>query len=514
MRRIGLRLQILLTLTVAVVAGLSLVYLFAARVQTTTLREERARQAHTLATVLSTTLERTIDVDAPVAVLERDLGAIAEAAGAEAAILLDPQGEPALPSHRRQLEVLVDAELLRAAGGTQGIISAYVGTGSSERLLVRVPVDLPELAPRVADLLIVLPTKHIRERIALIDRMVFLFAAVVLLFIVVIGHLILTRLVVAPVRRVIRSMDRFHAPELEGPAASTFELGPALPDPDGNEIEHLATAFNRLSARLRDAGMRHQAQLREARELNRRLQDAHVSLVRSEKLASVGLLTAGIAHEIGNPISIILGYVELLQRDDVTPEELCEYIAQIEGAAQRVNNIIKDLLDFSRPTSVASATADTCDVARRSLKLLAPQKRFRKVKATTAFEAPSLHARIDDGRLQQVLVNLLLNAADAMSGSGLVTLRIWRDGDKVLLEIADKGPGIAEENVLRIFDPFFSTKGPGAGTGLGLSICHTIITTYGGDIRVRSRVGEGTSFVIELPAAADPLIEAASLDGH
>lgn len=508
MRRIGLRLQILLTLTVAVVVGLGLVYLFAARVQTATLREERARQAHTLATVLARSLERGAEGEAPEELLRR-LDLVAEAAGAEAAILLDRLGEPALASQRPQLGLLVDAEVLRASGGTRAITSAYVGTGAAERLLVRASVELPDQDLRVADLLLVMPTRHIRERVELIDRLVFLFAAVVLLFIVVIGHLVLTRLVVAPVRRVIRSMERFHATEVEGSSALGFEVGPALPDPEGNEVDVLATTFNRLSARLKDATTRHQAQLREARELNRRLQDAHGSLVRSEKLASVGLLTAGIAHEIGNPISIILGYVELMQRDDCTPDELRDYTGQIDAAARRVNVIIKDLLDFSRPTSATSATADACDVARRSLKLLAPQKRFRSVKASTIFEAPSIRVRIDDGRLQQVLVNLLLNAADAMDGAGQVTVRVWRDGDKALVEVADRGPGIPEEHLIRIFDPFFSTKGPGAGTGLGLSICHTIVTTYGGDIRVRSTPRDGTSFVVELPCAPDDPADAA-----
>lgn len=503
MRRLGLRLQILLTLTAAVVAGLALVHLFTTRVQNSALREERARQAHTLASVIARSVEATLDPAAAPDLLARDLATVAAASGADAALLLDAAGTPMLPTQRALLDLLVDAEALSRGGGLREVTASYVGTGDDERLLVRVPVALEQLHPSAKHLLLVMPTSRIRERIEVMDRLVVLFASVVLLFIVVIGHLALTRLVVAPVRRVIRSMDRFQPPELEGAPSAGFELGPALPNPDGNEIERLSTAFNRLAARLKDASTRHQVQLREARELNRRLQDAQVSLVRSEKLASVGLLTAGIAHEIGNPISIILGYVELLQRDDVTPEELADYVSQIDTAAQRVNHIIKDLLDFSRPTSRSTDTADACDVVRRSLKLLSPQKRFRGVHATTAFEAERIVARIDDGRLQQVLVNLLLNAADAMGGRGDIALRVWRDAGKVLIDIADRGPGISKENLLRIFDPFFTTKGPGAGTGLGLSICHTIVTSYGGDVRVYSKEGEGTSFVLDLLEAPE-----------
>ena len=502
MPRPGLRLQILLSLLAALVVGLGLVYAFSSKVQESTLREERARQGQQLAAVVADAIDRAAAEDATLDELSGLLVRIADRAGASGATLLDLTGEPIVG-----VGVAPTPAELREMGSSDTPAATYLDSPTGERLLVTAPIHADALTPRPDRLLLVLSTTHIRDRIEVTDRLVVLFAGVVLLFIVVLSHLLLTRAVVVPVRKVIRSMERFEPTEGDGSPRTVLEYGPALPDRGGSEVELLSVAFTRLTSRLKDYSLRHQVQLREAQALNKRLQQAHESLVRSEKLASVGLLTAGIAHEIGNPVSIILGYLELLQRPDTTADEQRDYVAQIESATQRVNQIIRDLLDFSRPSQGETTEADVCDVARRSLKLLAPQKRFRRVRVTCDCEEDRILARIDDGRLQQVLVNLLMNAGDAMGGTGDVALTVRRRSARVLIEVRDAGPGIPHEHLSRIFDPFFTTKGPGAGTGLGLSICHTIIAAFGGDITVESEQGRGTAFTIDLAEA--PVTEAA-----
>lgn len=240
--------------------------------------------------------------------------------------------------------------------------------------------------------------------------------------------------------------------------------------------------------------------------MNRQLETTQETLVRTEKLASVGVLTAGIAHEIGNPISVSLGYLEMLKRGDCTAEEVALFVDQIDQSTRRVSSIIRDLLDFSRASPKEDDPFPRCDaveVVERTLKLLAPQKRFKSITVQRHFEAPQPFVAIDDGRLEQVVLNLLLNAADSMQGHGAVHIHIKDNGANfVTLAVQDEGCGIARRDLLRIFDPFFTTKGPGVGTGLGLAITHQIVTAFGGRVDVESEVNKGTTFFLQLKRAA------------
>jgi signal transduction histidine kinase len=218
----------------------------------------------------------------------------------------------------------------------------------------------------------------------------------------------------------------------------------------------------------------------------------------------VGELAAGIAHEIGNPIAVIQGYMEMLSDADLSEEDRRNYLRIMEDAIQRVSTIIRDLLDFARPVPEDELGGDAVVAAQTVEKLLGHQKRLRHVTLTVEGDAETAPVPIPSGRLEQVLINLLFNAADATPEGGHVSLRVTTNDGQVMVEVSDDGAGISEQDQERIFDPFFTTKDPGEGTGLGLAICHGLIESYGGAIQFESTAGQGTTFQITLPAGACP----------
>jgi C4-dicarboxylate-specific signal transduction histidine kinase len=240
---------------------------------------------------------------------------------------------------------------------------------------------------------------------------------------------------------------------------------------------------------------------------NDALAGARESLARSEKLATVGRLAAGLAHEIGNPLGAITGYVAVA-RSRLPPgadADLADALERIDAAAARIDLTVRDLLDFARPSAVAVVPIDLGAALDATLRLARVQPRFRQVELAVDLP-PDLPAVLaDEHHLAQVLLNLLLNAGDAMDGSGRVAVGARADGGRVLVEIADEGPGIQADDLPRIFDPFFTTKAPGAGSGLGLAICHRIMETFGGEITASSSASGGAVFRLALRAATAPL---------
>lgn len=329
-----------------------------------------------------------------------------------------------------------------------------------------------------------------REREAT-EQLLLLFLLLIVALMAVAGYMAMTRLVIRPIRRLIHTVDRVGGSEIAELEETRRALG-------GNEIRVLSDAVDRMLARLSSDRRRIDASLDRQRELNQSLVYAQEALVRSEKLASVGQLAAGVAHEIGNPVSIILGYLEILRRSDVTNEERLSYLDDVTEATERISGIIRDLLDFSRPVREGDDCAGLDRVIASTGKLLEPQKRFREVELTLPDEASGLAVHMNEGRLQQVLVNLLMNAADAMEGRGRVSIAVEPDGERVRIVVTDQGPGIPAAEQRRVFDPFYTTKDPGEGTGLGLSICYSLVSAFGGDISLESAPGRGTTFTIEL----------------
>ena len=224
-------------------------------------------------------------------------------------------------------------------------------------------------------------------------------------------------------------------------------------------------------------------------------------MAESERLASIGVLAAGVAHEINNPLGGILALtslaLEITPADDPRRDNLEEVVRQ----TRRCGEIVKHLLEFSRQHRVSAERVDLHALVEKTLSLLERQSIFLNVKVERDLAAglPTLVA--DGSQLQQVFVNVLMNAVQAMHERGTIRVSSRFDAlrDEVVLAFADSGCGIPKEQLSRIFDPFFTTKESGQGTGLGLSIAYGIVSRHGGSIEVDSEVGRGTTFTIRLP---------------
>jgi len=229
------------------------------------------------------------------------------------------------------------------------------------------------------------------------------------------------------------------------------------------------------------------------------LRKAQAQLIQSEKLASIGELAAGVAHEINNPLGVILGFSQVILRKLPEDDPLRKPLTSIEREGLRCKKIIQGLLDFSRHTMPTFQPVNLNDVVESACDLFEYQITVNNVKMTKGF-APNLpEIRADANQLQQVFSNLIINAYHAMPKGGDLRITTRAVGDHVQAIFADTGVGISPENLKRIFDPFFTTKQVGKGTGLGLSVSHGIIESHGGKIEVDSQVDKGTTFVVSLP---------------
>ncbi len=228
------------------------------------------------------------------------------------------------------------------------------------------------------------------------------------------------------------------------------------------------------------------------------------SLQQSEKLSSIGLLAAGVAHEVNTPLTGVSSYTQMLLGMIPETDPKHALLQKMQRQTDRASNIVGNLLNFSRTGSaIESYEVDIHKLLDDTLQLLEPQLRKSNVEIFKDYEADASNVFGDAGKLQQVFTNLILNARDAIFSGGSITLatRAGDDGD-VVVEVADTGEGIAEENLKKIFDPFFTTKGVGNGTGLGLAVTYGIVQEHGGSIEVASDIGKGTTFQIKFPEAS------------
>ncbi|RPI74835.1 MAG: sensor histidine kinase [Desulfobacteraceae bacterium] len=332
-----------------------------------------------------------------------------------------------------------------------------------------------------------------------------LFYSVILSFV---GFLLLSRSVVRPIDRLLKMTNAYEA---GGPPLFLPEMT------EHNEIGQLTASLNNMLQRLDQNKKELQTYILSLEKANEKLQKAQADLIRSEKLASVGRLAAGIAHEIGNPIGIVLGYVELLAKGDIAEEEKKDFLQRIEHEITRISQTIRQLLDFSRPAGSLKQDIHLHDIIRATVEMLAPQPLAAGVQFDLRLTTLQDRVLADPNQLQQVCLNIILNAADALNRqeafykTGLAASGTFRKKlmitsghrlDQVVLEFSDNGPGVPDAHLTQIFDPFYTTKEPGQGTGLGLAVCHQIITGLGGAIWAENnQAGEGLSIFIALPVS-------------
>jgi len=306
-----------------------------------------------------------------------------------------------------------------------------------------------------------------------------------------IGSYILSRIVVRPVDRLLSATEKITG----GYYGSRVVVSGPM------ELARLAESFNIMSDTLRLKEEEVISHVRAIEEANRELKQAREEAVRSEKMASVGLLAAGTAHEIGTPLASVIGYAEILASELEHDPLQADYLARIMESCGRIDRIVRGLLEYARPKEPAVEDLDTASLIIETIELLKHQGQMKKCRVEIISESELPLVTLDPYQLQQVLINLLMNAADAMEGGGqiCISLRYIQLDDAVQIDITDTGSGILPENICRIFDPFFTTKEPGRGTGLGLAIAARIIEGFGGRILVKSNPGDGSCFSLLLP---------------
>jgi len=318
-------------------------------------------------------------------------------------------------------------------------------------------------------------------------RLAVLFALGYGLVLVIFGAYFLNRNIVTPVRRLMESTRRVQQDDLDQSIAGD---GPG-------EVAELGRSFQEMLDTLKQSRDKTETTILSLRQANRELQRTRAELIRSEKLASVGHLAAGMAHEIGNPLGAVVGYLELLQTRLKGAAEQ-DMIARSLAEAFRIDRLIRDLLDFSAPGGAEAEPKDPVGLFREAVQLLDHQGAFKEIKIQDDMPGPLPSISIIPHQLVQVFVNLLLNARDASPPRGTIRLAGGADRGEVWLSIADEGEGIPPEQMETIFDPFFTTKDPGKGRGLGLSVCHRILNDAGGRIEVSSTPGKGSVFTVKL----------------
>jgi two-component system, NtrC family, sensor kinase len=343
------------------------------------------------------------------------------------------------------------------------------------------------------------------------------------------GWVLLHRLVIRPLDRLLQSADRI----------SEGDLSFLMSAQSGSEVGRLGTSLSRMASRIEEGQQRLRDQIEELKRLNQELHQAQQGLIRSEKLASVGKLAAGVAHEVGNPISAILGYVGMLRTEEIPPDEQQDIMARVEKEVERIDTVIKDLLAYSRPGRSHVVMVPPAELVENAMALIRPQKKFKVIECEVEVPGDLPMVRADCDLVRQVLVNLMLNTLDVVQTGQHVWLRVtaldideegtlnWNGAPEeppffelgdlhriqpprggkdlivgspvVVFSVVDDGEGIAEEDMVRIFDPFFTTKDPGQGTGLGLAICHSAVAAMGGEIWAYSRPGKGSQLAFFLP---------------
>ncbi|MBI5969569.1 MAG: HAMP domain-containing protein [Deltaproteobacteria bacterium] len=344
----------------------------------------------------------------------------------------------------------------------------------------------------------------------------FLLAYVLLdsLIIIITGLYFFSRLVVGPIKRLEVAATRIAS----GNFGERAEVG------DENEIGSLANSFNIMAERL-------ESKINALERLNAELIAAQAELLKTSTLAAVGNLAAGIAHEVGNPLGAVRGYVDILAKGGLEKDEEAAVIKRASAEITRIDAIVREFLEVARPSKPTGETVEVNRLIEEIISTVAVQNAFDGVKII--FEPDGYVPPVigDEGKLRQVFMNILLNAAHSLSCAGVktITVKTYFDGHAetaerakslrrrkddqmfaastlekrcVFVEFSDNGRGIAQDDLPRIFDPFFTTKEVGKGTGLGLFVSRAIIKAYGGEITVESNEGEGAIFTVALPARA------------
>jgi len=326
--------------------------------------------------------------------------------------------------------------------------------------------------------------------------------AYVIIFVVAVSlflGIIIYKIVSQPVQTLVDGMVKVAGGDFNHQVPITVE----------DEIGILAGTFNSMIHDLKAARDQREKWTQmleeEIAKKTEEIQKTHANLMQTEKLASLGRMAAGVAHEINNPLTGVVTFSHLLLRRFPPDSPEAEDLNVIIEQSERCSKIIKNLLTFARATPSEKGKVTINDIVNRTIFMVKNQEKFHHIKFIVELEDAQFIVFGDASQFQQIFLNMFINAADAMNGRGNITVAtrgMVHDGkDFVEIEFTDEGSGIPEKDMPKLFEPFFTTKPVGKGTGLGLSVSHGIVKHMGGHIKVKSTVGKGTSFFVRLPVA-------------
>ena len=379
---------------------------------------------------------------------------------------------------------------------------------------------------------VIIPLMDLAGRVLPTRSYIIIYVVFLSFILVVFGSLLLSRIIVTPIKNLVHVMDR----------VSAGDLDQSIPVSEDNEIGQLTDAFNHMTQRLKTNQEALTHHVKALEQTNVELERSQAEVIQAVKLASIGRLAAGVAHEVGNPLSAIMGYIGILQKGGVIESEEMDILKRIGGETHRIDKIIRELLDYSRPAKEYVDEHDINEVVGRAISILSHQQIMEHIEIVLTLGEDLPHVLIDEHRIQQVIVNLVINALDAMPEGGTVTITTRQDiyrrsqeqggipsrrredppgsdftrlrrlplgsysisrlaeGERVIsITVDDTGEGIDADDLGKVLDPFFTTKDPGKGTGLGLAVAMRIIESFGGEIKIDSIKGEGTIVDILLP---------------
>lgn len=471
----GIRIQVLVPAVLLLLGAMWLIAL--ATLQVT--RRELVRQAEERALSHASVLLDTLQTQDS-ALTQKQLSRHTHSAGLDFAAWRAADGE-LISSHQGDLQEL---GLMYIASQKPGAMRSRSLDHANTTLL------FTSLRGQHGAVIVAMDLRSVQESIAVAKQSSYLFMTLNVILLLALGYAVFTYLVVRPLRTIGVATERAS----HGDFASPITWIP------GNEFGRLATQFNLMLTQL--TGQREQllAQVKELAQANTTLLDTQQSLVRSEKMASVGQLAAGVAHEVGNPLAAVNGYAELIADGDLDLDEAQQIAKRITRQVDRMQKIIRELLDYSRgdDEEFVMRPFDVTECVEEAFELAHATGQLKNVACLEELESSLPQVIGNPSQTLQVLLNLALNAADALHDVPEPRHVVWSTTHEDRLEIylADNGPGISSEVASRIFDPFFTTKDPGKGTGLGLAISLRIMNRMKGDLELveSNRFEQGACF--------------------
>jgi len=392
------------------------------------------------------------------------------------------------------------AQAVRSGVEYSQLISPPTGDAvtRNDMLLVVQPLRTPDESPGAMAML--RSTEVIGGQLLENEKIILVYILANALVLAVVGFFRMVKLVVRPLERLAEQADTY---------SLRHDFLP-FPARTGNEFGRLSSSLNRMIAQLEEDRRVLLQKVDSLRLANEELDRNRREMVRAEKMASIGRLAAGLAHEIGNPLGVVQGYLDLLGRAGVSPEERKEFARRAEQEVTRVGKLIRQLLDYARPVEGGPVPVRVRKLLVDCLELFRQGKVYGHIEFSLKTEADEDLVLADADGLRQIFVNCFMNAVDAigMMPEGRVVTRCFNEQENgqrhIRVVIEDNGPGIAKEYLESVFEPFFTTKEPGRGTGLGLAVSCSLIENWGGMMWAESGRGEdgrGASIWISLPLA-------------